>query len=74
MTYKLEEADKPERDMMAKYRSRKWRLTLMLLLVAISFAGIDMLSDNLTQILLALGVSYNAAQGLVDWQNTKYHD
>lgn len=63
--------DDDDDDLIVKYRSRKWRLTLMLLLVAIVFAGIDMLSDNLTKVLLALGISYNTAQGLIDWQSKK---
>lgn len=58
-------------DMMAKFRSRKWRLTLLLLLVTVVFAGVGMLTSELTNMLMSLGVSYNAAQGLVDWQKNK---
>lgn len=57
--------------MMEKFRSRKWRLTLMILLVAVVFAGCKLLTSELSNILMSLGVSYNAGQGIIDWQKAK---
>jgi hypothetical protein len=54
-----------------KFRSRKWRLTLLVLAVAVIFAAIEMLTDQLSNILMALIVSYNGMQGLVDWQKAR---
>lgn len=58
-------------NMMEKFRSRKWRLTLMILLVAVVFAGCKLLTSELSNILMSLGVSYNAGQGIIDWQKAK---
>lgn len=60
-----------EENMMEKFRSRKWRLTLMILLIAVVFSGCEILTSELSNILTALGVSYNAGQGIVDWQKAK---
>ncbi len=58
-------------DMMEKFRSRKWRLTLLILFTTIVFAGVNMLSSELANVLTGLGVSYNGAQGVIDWQKAK---
>lgn len=71
MKYNIAEEDQPVADMMQKYRSRKWRLTLMLLFVAVALTAAELLTDNMTQIIITLGASYNAAQGLIDWQKSK---
>lgn len=76
MTYQLEVEDKPVEDkpvegLMTKFRSRKWRLTLLVLLTVIVFAGVELLSDNLTKLLIVILGSYTGVQGLIDWQQMK---
>ena len=58
-------------DLLKKYRSRKWMLTLSILVVACLFAGFDKLSGELSSVLTGLGVSYNGFQGLIDWQKAR---
>lgn len=58
-------------DMMTKFRSRKWRLTLLVLLIAVVFAGIEKLSPELSNVLIVLAGTYNVGQGIIDWQKAK---
>jgi len=53
-------------DLLTKYRSRKWLLTVAVLLIATALSVFGKLSAELTQIITALIVSYNGAQGIVD--------
>lgn len=58
-------------EVVTKWRSRKWRLTLLIFFASCGFALINMLSSELANIFTGLGVSYNGFQGLVDWQKAK---
>ena len=58
-------------DMLQKFRSRKWILTILILATAVSFSAFGTLSDQLANVLASLGVSYNGFQGLIDWQNAR---
>ena len=58
-------------DLLQRFRSRKWILTILILLTAVSFSAFGTLSDQLANVLASLGVSYNGFQGLVDWQNAR---
>ena len=54
--------------MFEKYRSRKWILTLLVLVIATGTALAGKLSGELAQVLTGLVISYNAFQGFVDWK------
>ena len=58
-------------EMFKKYRSRKWQLTIMLLVIAVLFSAFSTLTSELSSLMTALGVSYNGFQGLVDWQKAR---
>ena len=58
-------------EMLKRYRSRKWQLTIMLLAIAVGFSAWGTLTSELSRLTTALGVSYNGFQGLIDWQKAR---
>ncbi|MDA3854263.1 MAG: hypothetical protein PF444_08500 [Bacteroidales bacterium] len=56
---------------MKKFRSRKWLLTLLILATGTISNYVQLLSPQFASLLMALGVSYNGFQGLIDWQNAR---
>jgi len=58
-------------ELMNKYRSRKWQLTVAIFLAACVFAGFGKLTSELSSVFASLGISYNGFQGLIDWQKAR---
>ena len=58
-------------ELMKKYRSRKWQLTVAIFLAACLFAAFGKLSSELANVFASLGISYNGFQGLIDWQRAR---
>lgn len=60
-------------ELMKKFRSRKWILTLLIFTAACLFSAFGTLTDQLANVFVGLGVSYNGFQGLIDWQKARYN-
>jgi hypothetical protein len=54
-----------------KYRSRKWILSIFVLILAAVMALQGKLSGELAQIITVVIGSYNGAQGIIDWAKTR---
>jgi len=57
--------------MFEKYRSRKWILTVAVLLATFILVLVGKLTAEASQVFTALVVSYNAFQGFIDWQQSR---
>ena len=56
-----------------KYQSRKWQLTLLVIIATIALAAFDKMTGNVASVFAVVVGSYNVMQGWIDKTKLQVH-